>query len=86
MGYHARCIPPYSRALRLFPGLVQKFDMESNGKGVTAAGTSLNLHAGEIDFGKSGSVGLHSFFQLLHQGRPVPADFIGFMESQSPYD
>ena len=68
MGYQARCILPYSRALRLLPGLVQKFDMESNGKCVTAAGTSLNLHAGVIEFGELGSVGLHSFFQSLHQG------------------
>ena len=86
MGYHSRCILPYSRALQSFPSVVQKLDMESNGKCVTAAGLPLNLHAGEINFGDSGSVGLHSFYQLLHQGRPVPADFIGFMESQSPYD
>lgn len=86
MGYHARCILPYSRALRTFPSVVQKFDMESNGKGVTASGVNLNFHAGEVDFGDSGSVGMHSFCQLLHQGRPVPADFVGFMESQSPHD
>ena len=46
----------------------------------------IEFDAGEIDFGKSGSVGLHNFFQLLHQGQPVPANFIGFMESQSPYE
>jgi len=86
MGYHARCILPYSRSLRMFPSVVQKFDMESNGKGVTASGANLTFHAGEIDFGESGSVGLHSFYQLLHQGRPVPADFVGFMESQSAND
>ena len=86
MGYHARCILPYSRSLRMFPSVVQKFDMESNGKGVTASGANLAFHAGEIDFGESGSVGLHSFYQLLHQGRPVPADFVGFMESQSAND
>ena len=86
MGYHSRCILPYSFALRSFPSVVQKFDMGCNGKSVTASGLPLNLHAGEINFGDSGSIGLHSYYQLLHQGRPVPADFIGFMESQCPYD
>jgi len=83
MGYHTRALLPYSHALRKFPSLVQKFDMESNGKRVTAAGMPLSFQAGEIDFGEAGSNGQHSFYQLLHQGRTVPADFIGFMESQS---
>jgi len=26
-----------------------------------------------------------SFYQLLHQGRVVPADFIGFATSPAPY-
>ena len=86
MGYHTRALLPYSHALRMFPSLVMKFDMESNGKRVTAAGIPLPFHAGEIDFGEAGSNGQHTFYQLLHQGRPVPADFIGFMESQSRID
>jgi len=86
MGYHTRALLPYSHALRKFPSLVQKFDMESNGKRVTAAGMPLSFQAGEIDFGEAGSNGQHSFYQLLHQGRTVPADFIGFMESQSSID
>lgn len=86
MDYHARALLPYAHALRKFPSLVQKFDMQSNGKGVTAAGIPLHIHAGEIDFGEAGSNGQHSFYQLLHQGRPVPVDFIGFMESQSRVD
>lgn len=86
MGYHTRALLPYSKALHRFPSLVQKFDMESNGKRVTAAGMPLPFHAGEIDFGEAGSNGQHTFYQLLHQGRPVPADFIGFMESQSRID
>lgn len=86
MGYHTKALLPYSHALRMFPSLVQKFDMQSNGKRVTAAGMPLPFHAGEINFGEAGSNGQHSFYQLLHQGRPVPADFIGFMESQSRMD
>ena len=60
--------------------------MESNGKRVTAAGQLLPFHAGEINFGEAGTNGQHSFYQLLHQGRTVPSDFIGFMESQSSVD
>ncbi len=37
-------------------------------------------------FGEPGTNGQHSFYQLLHQGRVVPAEFIGFTESQTPID
>jgi glucose-6-phosphate isomerase len=83
MGYNARCLLPYSAALSKFPAMVQKLDMESNGKRVSAAGIPLLISAGEIDFGECGINGQYNFYQLLHQGRTVPADFIGFMESQS---
>merc|ERR1719491_1599560 len=86
MGYHTRCLLPYAHSLRKFPSLIGKLDMESNGKRVTASGSPLTFDAGEINFGEAGSLGQHSFYQLLHQGRTVPADFIGFMESQSPID
>jgi glucose-6-phosphate isomerase len=29
-------------------------------------------------------LGQHSFYQLLHQGRTVPCEFIGFVKSQAP--
>lgn len=37
-----------------------------------------------MDFGEPGTNGQHSFYQLIHQGRVVPCDFIGFCESQAP--
>jgi glucose-6-phosphate isomerase len=37
---------------------------------------------GEIDFGEPGTNGQHSFYQLIHQGRVVPCDFIGIVRSQ----
>ena len=58
--------------------------MESNGKRVALDGTPLLHESGEIMFGEPGTNGQHSFYQLLHQGRVVPADFIGFMESPMP--
>jgi hypothetical protein len=37
---------------------------------------------GEIDFGEPGTNGQHSFYQLIHQGRVIPCDFIGIVRSQ----
>lgn len=56
--------------------------MESNGKGVDINGEKLRFKAGEIDFGEPGTNGQHSFYQLIHQGRVVPAEFIGVIRSQ----
>ena len=58
--------------------------MESNGKGVDVEGRPLAYDAGEVIFGAAGTNGQHSFYQLLHQGRVVPAEFIGACESQAP--
>lgn len=57
--------------------------MESNGKRVAVDGTELPFDAGEVDFGEPGTNGQHSFYQLVHQGRTVPADFLGFCEPQT---
>ena len=86
LGYSTRAILPYSEALKDFPSLVQHIDMESNGKRVALDGTPLLHRSGEVNFGGCGVTVENSFFQLLHQGRVVPADFIGFMESQQPID
>ena len=56
--------------------------MESNGKGVSIDGTRLPFEAGEVDFGEPGTNGQHSFYQLIHQGRVIPAEFIGIVKSQ----
>lgn len=58
--------------------------MESNGKRVALDGTPLPFAAGEIEFGEPGTNGQHSFYQLLHQGRVVACDFVGFAKSQTP--
>jgi glucose-6-phosphate isomerase len=86
MGYSTRAILPYAEALRRFGAHVQLVDMESNGKRVALDGVELLHPSGEINFGAPGTNSHHSFFQLMHQGRVVPADFIGFMESQRPLD
>ncbi|MGB4101997.1 MAG: glucose-6-phosphate isomerase [Alphaproteobacteria bacterium] len=76
----ALAVLPYAERLRLFPGFLQQLDMESNGKSVARDGTALDYATGPVIFGTSGTVGQHSFYQLLHQGMDViPAEFIGIV-------
>ncbi|CDF38726.1 glucose-6-phosphate isomerase, partial [Chondrus crispus] len=84
MGYKSRAMHPYTEALNKFPAHIQQVDMESNGKHVSRHGVDLDFEVGEVDFGEPGTLGQHSFFQLLHMGQVVPCTFIGFVESQTP--
>lgn len=84
--YPVRALLPYSQALLRFPAHIQQVDMESNGKRVAVDGTVIPFQAGEINFGEPGTNGQHSFYQLIHQGRPMPCDFVGSIESQNPVD
>jgi len=86
MGYSCRALLPYSQALKRLPAHIQQVDMESNGKRVAMDGTPLPFASGEINFGEPGTNGQHSFYQLMHQGRVIPADFIGFCHSQVPME
>lgn len=79
-----RALLPYCQALLKLAPHIQQVDMESNGKRVGLDGQTLPYPTGEVDFGEPGTNGQHSFYQLLHQGRVVPADFIGFTKSQTP--
>ena len=84
-GYESRAILPYCQALLRFPAHIQQLDMESNGKRVSIGGKryAKNVQAGPIIFGEPGTNGQHSFYQLMHQGRVIPAEFIGFTKSQT---
>lgn len=82
LGYSARAILPYTQALAKLAPHIQQVSMESNGKGVDINGNRLPYECGEIDFGEPGTNGQHSFYQLIHQGRVIPCDFIGTVKSQ----
>jgi len=84
LGHATKAVLPYSQALLRFPAHLQQLDMESNGKSVAMDGTPLPFETGEIVFGEPGTNGQHSFYQLMHQGRVVPAEFIGVCHSQNP--
>lgn len=62
--------------------LSDQVSMESNGKGVAIDGSRLPFESGEVDFGEPGTNGQHSFYQLIHQGRVIPCEFIGILKSQ----
>ena len=62
--------------------------MESNGKSVTLGSERLGktIAAGPVVFGEPGTNGQHSFYQLMHQGRTLMSEFIGFAKAQRPID
>jgi glucose-6-phosphate isomerase len=82
LGAATHAVLPYSNALRLLPGYLQQLEMESNGKSVDREGRSIDYATAPVVWGAEGTVGQHSFHQLLHQGtQTVPADFIVFGEA-----
>ncbi|RPH50036.1 MAG: glucose-6-phosphate isomerase [Desulfobacteraceae bacterium] len=80
LNYPAQAIIPYASPLSKLAPHVQQLNMESNGKYVTNDGRPLGVTAGTIIFGEPGTNAQHSFFQLAHQGRPFPIDFIGVIK------
>lgn len=82
LGYPARAIIPYASPLAKLAPHVQQLNMESNGKSVSRHGQPLDEATGMILFGEPGTNAQHSFFQLAHQGRAFPIDFIGVLQPQ----
>jgi glucose-6-phosphate isomerase len=76
---------PYDQYLKRFPAYLQQLTMESNGKHVTLDGAGVGHQTGPVYWGKPGTNGQHSFYQLIHQGtKLVPCDFIGFCQPLNP--
>ena len=83
LGHPTLAVLPYSQALHRFPAHLQQCDMESNGKSITVDGLPVASKTGPVVWGEPGTNGQHAFYQLLHQGTEiVPAEFIGFLQSQ----
>ena len=77
LGAATHAVLPYAHALRLLPAYLQQLEMESNGKRVDREGRPVGYATAPVVWGFEGTVGQHSFHQLLHQGTQlVPADFI----------
>jgi glucose-6-phosphate isomerase len=84
LDYPVLALLPYCQALLRFPAHIQQVEMESNGKRVLRDGTMATVEMGGVVLGEPGTNGQHSFYQLMHQGRVIPADFLGFVRSQQP--
>lgn len=73
----ALAVLPYASRLAQLPNWLQQLSMESNGKGITRDGQPVDYATAPVIFGSAGTIGQHSFHQLLHQGtETIPADFI----------
>jgi len=87
LGSSSLAVLPYSQALHRFSAHLQQCDMESNGKSVNRSGERVGYETGPVIWGEPGTNGQHAFYQLLHQGTEVvPAEFIGFRDSQMGLD
>lgn len=76
-GANNHVVLPYDHSLQKLPDFLQQLTMESNGKRVNKSGVLLDYHTGPVLWGSAGTMGQHSFHQLLHQGtQQCPADFI----------
>ncbi len=77
LGAGNHVVLPYDQSLRHLPDFLQQLTMESNGKRVDRRGAALDYSSGPVLWGSAGTIGQHSFHQLLHQGTALcPADFI----------
>lgn len=84
MGYSAQALIPYASFLDKLAPHFQQLNMESCGKSVTLQNNPAPTPTGTIIFGEPGTNAQHSFFQLAHQGRPFPIDFIGVLKPNYP--
>ncbi|WP_295405852.1 glucose-6-phosphate isomerase [uncultured Thiocystis sp.] len=83
-GARTHAVLPYDQSLRFLPAYLQQGDMESNGKGVTREGVTVDYTTGPVVWGEAGTDGQHAFYQLIHQGtQMIPADFIGAIRSHN---
>ena len=85
-GHPTRAVLPYDQRLALLPAYLQQLEMESNGKGVTQAGTPAIGQTGPVIWGAPGTNGQHAFYQLLHQGtQVVPCEFMLAKQGHEPH-
>ncbi len=84
-GTQSRAVIPYDQSLEYLPAYLQQLEMESNGKGVTLAGRTVDYATAPVVWGAPGTNGQHAFFQLLHQGTSlIPVDFLVALAGHHP--
>ncbi len=76
----SRAVIPYVHGLRYLPDYLRQLEMESNGKSITVDNRPVEHQTCGVVWGSSGTMGQHSFFQLLHQGTSlIPVEFISVL-------
>ncbi|MEY2908693.1 MAG: hypothetical protein RLZZ602_1216 [Pseudomonadota bacterium] len=77
VGTDTHVVLPYSQRLESLADFLQQLTMESNGKRVNLAGEVITEPTAPVLWGSAGTIGQHSYYQLLHQGnRAFAADII----------
>ena len=77
-----RTVLAYAHRLRKLPDFLQQLEMESNGKNVSDAPGGLIAPTAPIVWGSVGTLGQHSFHQLLHQGmRESSIEFVAALDA-----
>ena len=77
LGAGNHVVLPYAQHLSKLPDFLQQLTMESNGKCVSESGMPLECSSAPVLWGAAGTMGQHSFHQMLHQGTQLcPVDFI----------
>ena len=77
LGANTHVVLPYAQRLAHLPDFLQQLTMESNGKRVSPSGEPLAHNTAPVLWGSAGTIGQHSYYQLLHQGtRSFSADII----------
>ncbi len=77
LGANTHVVLPYAQRLAHLPCFLQQLTMESNGKRVSPSGEPLAHDTAPVLWGSAGTIGQHSYYQLLHQGtRSFSADII----------
>ncbi len=68
LGIPNRTVLAYAHRLRKLPDFLQQLEMESNGKSAADDAAGLVGRTAPMVWGSVGTLGQHSFHQLLHQG------------------
>jgi glucose-6-phosphate isomerase len=82
MNIETRAVLAYAHRLRRLPAYLQQLEMESNGKRIADRPGGLIGATSPIVWGDAGTIGQHSFHQLLHQGtRSCAVEFIARLDA-----
>jgi glucose-6-phosphate isomerase len=82
LGIPSRTVLAYSHRLRKLPDFLQQLEMESNGKSAADAAGGMLESTAPIVWGSVGTLGQHSFHQLLHQGtRATSIEFVAALDA-----